>query len=31
MTAIELMTKPEALAAVKEEFSHVNDEPVMQF
>lgn len=30
MTAIELMTKPEALAAVKEEFSHVNDEPVMQ-
>lgn len=31
MTAIELMTKPETLAAVKEEFSHVNDEPVMQF
>lgn len=31
MTAIELMTKPEALAAVKEEFSHVNDEPIMQF
>ena len=31
MTAIELMTKPEALAAVKEEFSHINDEPVMQF
>lgn len=31
MTAIELMRKPEALAAVKEEFSHVNDEPVMQF
>lgn len=31
MTAIELMTKPEALAAVKEEFSHVNDEPAMQF
>ena len=31
MTAIEIMTKPEALAAVKEEFSHVNDEPVMQF
>lgn len=31
MTAIELMTKPEAPAAVKEEFSHVNDEPVMQF
>lgn len=31
MTAIELMTNPEALAAVKEEFSHVNDEPVMQF
>lgn len=31
MTAIKLMTKPEALAAVKEEFSHVNDEPVMQF
>ena len=31
MTEIELMTKPEALAAVKEEFSHVNDEPVMQF
>lgn len=31
MTAIELMTKPEALAAVKEEFSHVNDEPVIQF
>lgn len=31
MAAIELMTKPEALAAVKEEFSHVNDEPVMQF
>ena len=31
MTAIELMTKPEVLAAVKEEFSHVNDEPVMQF
>jgi amidohydrolase len=31
MTAIELMTKPKALAAVKEEFSHVNDEPVMQF
>lgn len=31
MTAIELMTKPEALAAVKEEFSHVNDKPVMQF
>ena len=31
MTAIELMTNPEALAPVKEEFSHVNDEPVMQF
>ena len=31
MSAIELMTKPETLAAVKEEFSHVNDEPVMQF
>lgn len=31
MTAIELMTKPETLAAVKEEFSHVNDEPAMQF
>ncbi len=31
MTAIEFMTKPETLAAVKEEFSHVNDEPVMQF
>ena len=26
---IELMTKPEILAAIKEEFSHVSDEPVM--
>ena len=29
MTAVDLMTKPEVLAAVKEEFSHVNDEPVL--
>ncbi len=29
LTAIDLMTKPEILAAIKEEFSHVSDEPVM--
>ena len=27
MTAVDLMTQPEKLAAIKEEFSHVNDEP----
>lgn len=27
MTAVDLMTKPEKLVAIKEEFSHVNDEP----
>ena len=29
MTAIELMKKPELVAAIKEEFSHVGDEPQM--
>ena len=27
MTAVDLMTQPEKLAAIKEEFSHVGDEP----
>ena len=29
MTAIELMKKPELVAAIKEEFIHVGDEPQM--
>jgi hypothetical protein len=29
LTAIDLMTKPEILAAIKEEFSHVSDETTM--
>lgn len=29
LTAVDLMTQPEKLAAIKEEFSHVNDEPQM--